>query len=68
MDAIKWAFGLHAPTSVQSAAFVLTFVLAVVALAITGTMFAYGFGIVALALWIGLPLWFIIKEYKRREK
>jgi hypothetical protein len=65
-DFIKWAFSIHAPTSAFVAAFVLARAALFAAVALTFAMIAYGFGWIALALWIGIPAWIAVSAYQNR--
>lgn len=70
---IAWCFAMERGGFVQFAAFIAVAALTVAALAITGWLVLLGMWAVAMALWLGVPIYFLAGEYsfykkQRRDK
>jgi hypothetical protein len=65
---LGWAFSIKAPFWATLAAFVLITTLAMSVIFATVAAILYGFGILAVGAWLGVPFFAIIHAYNRREE
>lgn len=64
-DFLGWVFDWERSPIIHIAATILIAAMVLGAISLTIAMLFYGYGLVALALWIGVPLWVLIEAYRK---
>lgn len=67
-DFLKWCFDINAPAPRTMALALLIFVALMLLCAGTIAAFYHGWWPVVIFVWVGLPFWFLMTEYRRDHK